>query len=401
MHPILPVILLSALSASPQFDVQLLDGSKLTGSLAACSDKHVTIETSAGRRELDVDKVASIAAHAPAKSAAAPLVWVDLADGSRIAGTEYTTEKGQAKIALLPAGEIVELPTSQISAARLQPESDTTAIEWSRLRGKKLEGDLLVTGNQTGIDFHQGTIESVTGSKVRFVLNGDTLGVKREKVYGLIYYHAGAAPPAEATYTITDVVGSRWAASSLKLENDKLEFTTAGGRQFKRPLGQVIQVDLSCGKIVFLSDLKPDSEKYSPNQFTVTERELASRVEFSRVRRDENAESKPLATHGQDFRKGLAIQSRSELAWTLPGKFSRLEAVAGIDDWFRPLGNVRLQVVGDGKPLFDREISGGDKDAAPISLDMTGVRRLVVTVDSQGNFGTGDHLILGNLRLIK
>ncbi len=41
-------------------------------------------------------------------------------------------------------------------------ESEATAIEWSRIRGKKLQGDLLVTGNQTGIDYHQGAIEGVS-----------------------------------------------------------------------------------------------------------------------------------------------------------------------------------------------------------------------------------------------
>ena len=68
---------------------------------------------------------------------------------------------------------------------------------------------------------------------------------------------------------------------------------------------------------------------------------------------------------------------------------------------FRPLGNVRLQILGDGKSLLDANIAGSDKDARPISLDVSGVRRLVLIVESQGNFGAGDHLDLGNLRLIK
>ena len=86
----------------------------------------------------------------------------------------------------------------------------------------------------------------------------------------------------------------------------------------------------------------------------------------------------------------------------MPGKFSRLEGVAGIDDYVRPLGNVRLQILGDGKSLLDTNIAGNEnKDARPISLDVSGVRRLVLIVESQGNFGTGDHLELGNLRLIK
>ena len=57
-------------------------------------------------------------------------------------------------------------PTAEVDAVRLQPESEATAIEWSRLRGKKLPGDLLVTGNQSGIDYHQGAIEDVSADKV-------------------------------------------------------------------------------------------------------------------------------------------------------------------------------------------------------------------------------------------
>ncbi len=66
MHAILSLIILSALSAPPQFDVQLLDGSKVSGSLAAWSEKQVVVETSGGRRNLDVSTIASVAAHSPA-----------------------------------------------------------------------------------------------------------------------------------------------------------------------------------------------------------------------------------------------------------------------------------------------------------------------------------------------
>ena len=88
----------------------------------------------------------------------------------------------------------------------------------------------------------------------------------------------------------------------------------------------------------------------------------------------------------------------------MPGKFSRLDGVAGIDDDVRPLGNVRLQILGDGKTLLEANVAGNadpKKDATLINLDVSGVRRLVLVVDSLGNFGAGDHLDLGNLRLIK
>ncbi len=221
-------------------------------------------------------------------------------------------------------------------------------------------------------------------------------------MFGLIYFHATAASTPEGLFTIIDSAGSRWAAASLKLSEDKIEFTSGGGRTTRRGLDQIAKIDLSCGKIVYLSDLKPDAETFTPYPFTVTGKELASRLEFSRVRRDQNLESNSLQIHGQKYRKGLALRSRSELAWTLPGKFSRLEAMAGIDDYVpRPLGNVRLRIVGDGKMLLDSAVSGNDKKPLPIDLPVSGVRRLVLVVESQGNFGTGDHLDLGNLRLIK
>ena len=405
MHAILPLMVLSALAAAPRFDVQSLDGSRVSGRLVRWDAAQLVIEEGAtGPVALNAEKLASVVPRNPPAAAAKPAVWVDLVDGSQLAAAEYTVEKGRARIALATS-EILEIPTAQIDAVRLQSASEATALEWSRIRGKKVRGDVLVTGNSNAIDYHQGAIEDVSDQKVRFLLDGQPLGVKRAKVFGLIYFHATAAAAPECSYMIVDSAGSRWAAVSLVLREDKIEFTSPGGRTTSRGLDQIAKVDLSCGKIVYVSDLKADVETFTPCPFTVTGTDLAGRVEFSRARRDQNLESNSLQIHGQKYRRGLALRSRSELAWTLPGKFSRLEGVAGIDDYVRPLGNVRLQIVGDGKTLLDINVAGNEKDPKndprPISLDVSGVRRLVLIVDSQGNFGTGDHLDLGNLRLIK
>ena len=407
MHCILPLMVLSALASAPRFDVQLLDGSRVSGSLVRWDAAQLVVENSTGRTTLDAEKLASLTSQSsPANSGVKPAVWVDLVDGSQLAAAEYTVEKGRAKIAF-SATAVLDVPTTEIDAVRFQPASDTTALEWSRIRGKKIRGDVLVTGSANAIDYHEGAVEDVSDKKARFTLSGQTeaLGVKRAKIFGLIYFHATAAASPECAYTIVDSAGSRWVAASLKLSEGKIEFTAPGGRTTRRGLDEIVKIDLSCGKIVYLSDLKPDSEVFSPYPFTVTGKELASRLEFSRVRRDQNLESKSLRIHGQVYRKGLALQSRSELAWTLPGKFSRLEGLAGIDDDVRPLGNVRLQILGDGKSLLDASIAGNEKDPKidprQINIDVSSVRRLVLIVESQGNFGTGDHLDLGNLRLIK
>ncbi len=405
MHGFLSLMVLSALAAAPQFDVQLVDGTRVPGSLDRWDAAQLVVTGSAGRTVLDVGKLAAITPQKPpASPAAKPAAWVDLVDGSQLAAADYTAENGRAKI-VFSASEALELPTAEIDAVRFQPDSEATAAEWSRIRGQKIRADVLVTGNSSAIDYHQGAIEDVSGDKARFILDGQPLGVKRSKIFGLIYFHAAAASAPEHTYTIVDSAGSSWAAASLKLDGEKIDFTSPGGRATRRGLDSIAKIDLSSGKIVYLSDLKADSETVTPFAFTTTSKELPSRRELSRVRRDQNLESMPLRIHGQVFRKGLALRSDSKVAWTLPGKFSRLEGVAGIDDYVRPLGNVRLQIVGDGKTLLDVGLAGNVKDPQidprPISLDVSGVRRLVLIVDSQGNFGAGDHLDLANLRLIK
>jgi len=401
MCGILPLVFLSAVASAPRFDVQLLDGTRVAGTLVRWDAAQVVLDASSGRTALDAGKLASLTPQSPPTSPAVKRpVWVELVDGSQLVAAEYTAEKGRAKITFSPT-EVMEVPTAEVDAVRLQPTSEATALEWSRIRGEKIRGDVLVTGNSNAIDYHQGAIEDVSDVKARFLLDGQALGVRRTKIFGLIYFHSTAAPPPDCAYVIVDSAGSRWAATSLKLDGEKIEFTSAGGRAIGRGLNQISKIDLSCGKIVYLSDLKPDVETFTPYPFSVTTKELASRLEFSRVHRDQNLESKSIRIRGQVYHKGLALRSRSELAWTLPGKFGRLEGVAGIDDDVRPLGHVRLQILGDGKSLFEAGIAGSDTDPKRINLDVSGVRRLVLIAQTLGDFGTGDHLDLGNLRLIK
>ena len=402
MHAILPLMLLSALAAAPQFDVQLLDGSQVSGSLVRWDAAQLVVETSAGRTTLDTDKLASVTPHSPpASPAAKPAVWVDLVDGSQLAAAEYTAEKGRAKIAF-SATEILEVPTAEIDAVRFQPTSEATALEWSRIRGQKIRGDVLVTGNSSAIDYHEGAIEDVTDAKVRFILDGEALGVKRAKIFGLIYFHATAASTPECPYTIVDSAGSRWAAASLKLGEDKIEFTSPGGRTTRRGLDQIAKIDLSCGKIVYLSDLKPDSETFTPYPFTVTGKGTCqppgvlagpprpeSRIEVvanpwaglpqgtgpaqpQRVGMDLARQVQPLGGDGRHRRRRSARWATSACRSSATARRC----------WTRPL------------PATTRK-------PRPISLDVSGVRRLVLIVESQGNFGAGDHLDLGNLRLIK
>ncbi|MGD0896674.1 MAG: NPCBM/NEW2 domain-containing protein [Thermoguttaceae bacterium] len=395
-----PLVLVLALSAAPTFEVQPLDGPRVAGRLVGLDDKQVTLETPAGRASLDIQKVASIAAaQKPAPLAAK--VWIDLVEGSTLAAEEYTVHDGGARIALA-GGDVLELPVREVAVVRLQNGPEPMAAQWARILNLKLQSDVLVVAKADSTDYHKGVLHDVTEKQVRFELDGESLDVKRSKVYGLIYYHAAGQPPHEEACAVTDAGGSRWSARSLRFSDDKWEWTTAGGRTMRRAADAVVAVDLSQGKIICLSDLKPDSATYTP--YFGMEKELPARLEFFRPRQDQNMESKPLKIGGKTYPKGLWLHSRTEMVYTLPGRFSRFEAVAGIDDEVRPRGHVHLLIRGDDKVLVDTALRGTDKDQDKpnlITADLSGVRRLVILADYGDDLDVAGHLDLGNARLIK
>ncbi len=121
---------------------------------------------------------------------------------------------------------------------------------------------------------------------------------------------------------------------------------------------------------------------------------------FYAPRQDRNFQSNPLQLAGKQYAKGLAIHSRTEVVYRLPGSFNRLKAVAGIDDSVRPQGNVRLVIRGDNNVLLDTPIAGTDAPKT-IDLDLSGVRRLSILVDFGDRAGIGDHLDMCNARITK
>jgi hypothetical protein len=395
MHTIL--VALTLLSAPPQFEVQPLDGQKVVGGLVSMDGKQIVLETPAGRLPLELEKVASLAPkQKPAPPKQEARVWVELVDGSSLMAEEYTVQGVTARVKLL-GGEVLDVPTRDVATVRLQAGADAVAAEWARIVAMKLHSDVLVTAKGDSIDYHKGVLHDVTDKQVQFDLDGEVLAVKRPKIFGLIYYHAKESEHAEALYTITDASGSRWSARTVTLA-EKLDWKTPTGLAVQRPLDQVAQIDLSRGKIVYLSDLKPESATYTP--YFGMEKELPARLQFFRPRQDQGLDSKPLKLAGKTYTKGLAMHSRTEMVYLLPGKFSKLEALAGIDDEFRPRGNVRLVLRGDDKVLLEATLTGADAPK-PIDVDLAGVKRLTVLVDFGEEMDVSDHLDLCNARIIK
>ncbi len=402
----LTAVLLAA--TVPPFEVQTLDGRTITGPIVEISPAkpdggqpcyRVTIDTDAGAISLSTDKLLQLSlVEKPAKRPEVSAVRVELLDGSSVAADDYTVG-GDRFTLVLPNNHIVDLPVATVSAVRVQPHAATLVDQWSRILAMQLDADVLVVCNGDVLNYHSGVLHDVTDKVVRFELDGEVLPIKRSKVYGLIYRRAADKSLPEPICELTDATGSRWSVRSLALTDEgDIRLSTPCGATVVCRLSQVVQIDFSRGKVIYLSDLAPQSVEFVPFFGRGGAMPLLGR--FFAIRNDVNLESAPLRLGGVQYSKGLAMHSRTKVVYRLPGRFSRFKAVAGIDDGVRPHGNLRLVISGDERVLLDTVLTGADPPV-PIDLDVIGVRRIAVLVDFASELDVADHLDLCNARVIK
>ncbi|KJK44544.1 alpha-glucosidase [Lentzea aerocolonigenes] len=98
-----------------------------------------------------------------------------------------------------------------------------------------------------------------------------------------------------------------------------------------------------------------------------------------------------LSIGGVTYAKGLGVHAPSEVSVYLGRDCARFSARIGLDDETREPGSVAFQVFGDDKPLYDSGVLHGKGAAAPIDVDVTGVRMLSLRVTDGGDGRNFDH----------
>ncbi len=383
-------------AALPEVEVQTLGGETLRGPIVKLDDQSLTLQASGGEVSLEIDKLLAMSPKEQAGAGPQPIVWVELVDGSRLVGQGYTAKDGRCRL-VTPAGTL-EMSRADVLSVRLQGQTEAISPQWSAILERKIDADFIVVRKDQSLDFHKGVLHDLTSEVVEFELDGELLPVKRAKVFGLIYRHREGRQLPAARCALTDVSGAKWLVHSLALEGEQLRWTTPAGLAVLRPVASVVRVDFSEGKVVFLSDLKPESVAWTP--FFGTAEKLPAVAEFFAPRQDRALDPRPLKLGDKQYTKGLAVHSRTQLVYRLPSRFRRFVATVGIDDAVRPRGNVQLVIRGDDRVLLDEKITGSDPPKE-LDLDVVGVRRLSILVDFGEDLDVADHLDLCEARVIK
>ena len=398
------VVVSLVLAAAPEFQARGADGKQSTGQLTEITETSLTLETPTGKASLPFSALQTLEAQpalVPGKAKAA--VSVRLADGSQLVGSGYEVAKGEATLILASGGEL-KIPAKSIAWVRFPDlaAAENLDAEWTDLLASQASGrqaaDLIVIRKKGSIDYLEGVLGDISVGEVAFELDGQTVPVKRPRVEGLFYYRAKAASLPEAICEVTDAHGARLQARSIELAGEALRVVTPSGLPVTVPLASVAVLNFSADKVRYLSDLEAEGVKYTP--FIGSVEDLPSHVDFFKPRRDLGLEQNPLRLDGKTYAKGLAMHSRTSTSYRVPEKFSRFEAVVGIDDSVRDGGHVQVTISGDAKTLWEANIAGNEA-AKPVSVDLTGVKKLEIKVDFGDDLDVADHLDLAEARFTK
>jgi hypothetical protein len=100
--------------------------------------------------------------------------------------------------------------------------------------------------------------------------------------------------------------------------------------------------------------------------------------------------------------KGLGTHPRTVLTYTLPGKFTRFEALVGLDAASGKRGRADLRILLDGKevdlPALKSLVSG---TAVAVRVDVRGVKELMLQIDFGPNGDVQADVNWGEALLIK
>lgn len=371
-------------------EVLRLEGEKITGEILKIDQQVLVRQTDNQETQVPLQEVLELvwknSATTPEQQSTST---INLINGSLFRGELVTCDGLQAQWKSAAFGQ-VSVPLTQVKSVLFVRLDDKTESQWADLLQKENSDDMLVIRKGDVLDFLPGVVTEYNESEFHFLYQGSEIPVKRERVFGIIHPRK-STPQKNALCSLTTTTGDKVLLQNVSLQDKKLRAEPGPNQTLEASVEQIQNLDFSLGKIVYLSNLTPDGVEYTPYFDTVWN--------FQKDRTNING---PLSLAGIHYPKGLWIHSKTRLNYRLAGEYSRLRCMVGIDDSVATngLGHVRLQILADDKLVIDQDVSA-ETEPFPLDLDLQNVRFLQIVVDFGKGLDIGDHLVLGDAKLMK
>ncbi len=310
----------------------------------------------------------------------APIIVV-LADGSLLGASFVTVVDEVVRIRPLQALDVT-FPVETLAGILLVPPGD-------RERRDRLIHEIVAATEQEDHlllingDRLSGVVLRIDEKMCLLDISGGTATVGRENVVAVIFHpllraslprrnglgqkEVTDSPPRifvgllDGSLLLCDTGQTLRPAIELQLSLGPVLSVKAGAIVFLQPLG---------GWGVYLSDLQPIDYEHRP--FLGIERLLG---------RDRTVLGTRLRKGGRVYPKGLGMQSWSRAAFRLNKKFTRFEAVVGLDDLAGDRGCVEFVIRVDGREAFRSGPVRGTDGLRPVAVDVTSAEVLELRVE--------------------
>ena len=122
--------------------------------------------------------------------------------------------------------------------------------------------------------------------------------------------------------------------------------------------------------------------------------------EWGQPHGNQSLDGHALTLHGQSFEHGLGTHANSTFRIAVGGQAERFTATVGVDDEVGQKGSVVFKVIGDGKTLWERGVLRGGGAPKDVSVDLSGVKLLVLAVGDAGDDISYDHADWADARIV-
>ncbi|HEU5125174.1 MAG TPA: NPCBM/NEW2 domain-containing protein [Verrucomicrobiae bacterium] len=120
---------------------------------------------------------------------------------------------------------------------------------------------------------------------------------------------------------------------------------------------------------------------------------------WGEARANKSVERHPLRIAGKTFEHGIGTHAESTIPVDLQGKARRLSGSVGVDDETENRGSVIFHVEADGKEIWSSGVMRAGDSAKEFSLDLTGVKTLVLHVSDANDGFDYDHADWADLKV--
>lgn len=368
--------------------IQLVDGSSLSCSIESIDEQGRVSGKGVGDG-FNIADVLSIQTKRSVTQSASP-VTVFPVGGGEIHGDQIAV-----------ADESLSFQSSANGAIEL-PLQAIRAVVWSSSEGVKSaigspskDNDQIVVQVSDGERIVEGILESVDKEFLQVNFKNESRKIGLAKVKAFVVADLDLKGPAGSIATVEVIDGSRFVGVISGLADGDLEMQVAGGTSLKIKADKIVQISIVSDRLAYLSDIEPVS----------VEEKSVFAIQLP-WQRDRSVGNNPLRLKAGEprrtveLRKGIGMQSFSQLSFANTNEFDRFKSVVGIDAETAGRGDCQMVVRGDGIELWSKRVRGAD-EPHQVDIDIAGIKEIALIVYPGEDFDLGDHADWGEARFLK